>query len=300
MTSSRQQLTDEQRQELIAAQIMNLLPTPFVRALGAYMGKRAAKKAIKEQQQWTQNIRANLSKLKEFNDPIQQEKYILKWTSYIGTLHSEIVIIQRLVKENLLEITGKEYIDSAKSPLILTTCHLGNWELIGHLLSKLPNPTSVLYAPQANPVYHHFALKARSSWHPPLDLIPASSQASSQLIKALKQGNNLLIFIDEKKNDFIWSPSLGRQLPYAGNRWLAARLAVRYQVDIVPLYVHKIDQARYRIVIEQKLEKCVDGGQNQEIDWADQLNERLNTLINTYLDQWYWLGELDLDKPLPG
>lgn len=299
MTPSIEQLTTAQKQELIAAQLMTFLPTSWVRTLGSYMGKQAAKKAIQEQEQWTQNIRTNLVKLKGIDNSSQQEQYISEWTQYIGKLHSEIVIVQKLIKESYLEIVGEENIKKAASPVILTTCHLGNWELIGHFLTKLPNPTSVLYAPQSNPIYHHYALKARRSWHPPLDLIPASSNATFQLIKALKKGHNLLIFVDEEKDDYIWSPSLGRQLPYAGNRWLAVRLAVRFQVDIVPLYVNRIPKDRYRIVIEPKLEKCFDDDKKQAIDWADQLNERLNRWISSHLDQWYWLGALDFDKPSP-
>jgi hypothetical protein len=86
-----------------------------------------------------------------------------------------------------------------------------------------------------------------------LELIAASPQALRQLCKALAAGRNLLLYVNEVKDGFVWAPSLGRRIPERGNRWLAARLAVRYRVDLLPVSVERIGPARFRILISPKL-----------------------------------------------
>lgn len=132
-----------------------------------------------------------------------------------------------------------------------------------------------------------------------LELVPASPRAAFQINRALACKKNLLLYVDEEKGGYVWAPSLGRELPYAGNRWMAARLAVRHEIDIVPVYVEQVAEARYRIVIEAKLQRGGGTETSRARSLADQLEQRLDEWIRARLEQWYWLPSLALDKPLP-
>ena len=46
-----------------------------------------------------------------------------------------------------------------------------------------------------------------------------------KLDKYLSEKTNLYILADEEKAGFVSAPSLGRDLPYVGNRWMLSRLA---------------------------------------------------------------------------
>lgn len=299
MRQTQQKLTPDQQKELWASRLMTFLPTDWTTAIGAFMGERAALQAIREEKDWVKNLHNNFAKLRGITDPVEREQKIIQWTRRVGRLHSEFTILHQLVVEGRVEILGQENLSGLTSPVIFVSCHLGNWELTGQVVTSLQNCTYALYASPENPVYENIAAKARRGWKSKLTMVAASSCAIFQLNRALSQGNNLLLFIDEEKDGYIWGPSLGRKLPYAGNRWLAARLAVRHQVDIVPLYVEQVGNSRYRIVIEPVL-KQVDGDpQSRTKNLADQLDQRLNDWIATRLDQWYWFSDLDLTKSLP-
>jgi lauroyl/myristoyl acyltransferase len=120
-----------------------------------------------------------------------------------------------------------------------------------------------------------------------------------QLVRALNSGRNMLIYIDEPRSDYVWAPSLGRTLPEAGNRWLTARLAVRHQLDILPVHVETLGVARYRIVIAPKLSP----GKGDEAvcvrALADEMDRWLEAWIRPDLENWYSLKDFVHDKPAP-
>lgn len=293
------ELTPAEKREYWVARLMAHLPIPWAAAIGSYMGERAVRAAIRDNLDWIQKMHCNLESLLEIGDRQEREQWIINWTRRVGRMHSEYTLIPRLIKDKRIEVLGKENLDGLDKSVIFVSCHSGNWELVGHVLWSLPRPIAALYATPENPVHQTIAIQVRKDWVDHTELIPASSRAMFQLVRALNRGNHLLLFIDEEKNGEILAPSLGRDLPYAGNRWLAARLAIKYNIDIFPIYVEEIDNSRYRVVIEQKLNHGSGPREKRARYLADQLDKRLDCWIREHLEQWYWLGTLDLNKTLP-
>lgn len=257
------------------------------------------RQAICEDSPWIKQMHINFERLRGIKDADLREQMIIEWTRQIGRVQSEFTVLQRMTREDKIEVIGHENLQNISQPVIFVSCHLANWELVGHVLAPLSKPICALYAPPKNPVYHRVSMRARQDWVSNTELVAASPQAIFQLIRAINKGKHLLLFIDEEKDNYIWGPSLERKLPYAGNRWLAARLAVRHQVDIVPLYVERVGDSRYRVVIEPKLEQIDGDNESRAKDLADQLDHRLNCWVRERLEQWYWLSWLDLDKEMP-
>ncbi|MEB3312089.1 MAG: lysophospholipid acyltransferase family protein [Snowella sp.] len=285
--------------ELWIARLLEFLPISLVSDIGAYLGENAAWRAIQDNQYQVKNLHLNIERLQGINDSELRKHRIIEWAIQRGRMHAEFTILHKLVHEGYLEIVGQENLKNISKPAIFVSCHLANWELVGHIMASLSNPFCALYAPLKNPIYQKIAVKSRRKWRTDIELVPASTRAMFQLTRALKAGSNLLLFIDEEKGGYVWGPSLGRKLPYAGNRWLAARLAVQHKVDIVPLYIEQVDNARYRAVVEPKLQ-IIDSDRHSCAKYlADQMDHHLNQWIKKRLEQWYWLAHLDLDKPCP-
>lgn len=285
--------------QLSVAKAIGHLPAAWVSAIGNYFGREIAKKAIRENTPWIKDIHNNFKVLRGIDSISQREQEIIAWAGRTGRVHAEFNVLQRLVQEGKLEVNGQENLKNLTQPVIFVSCHLTNWELAAYVGTKLPSPSCTIYSPPSNPVYYQVAINARKAWLADFELIPASSRALFQVTRALTQGKNLLLFVDEERDGYIWGPSLGRKLPYAGNRWLAARLAVRYQLDIVPGYVERINHSHYRVVIEPKLKRGSGDAENQAKFFADQIDQHCDRWVREHLEEWYWLSWLALDKPLP-
>jgi lauroyl/myristoyl acyltransferase len=301
-------LTPAQYRELWLTRLMRHLPVTWVSAIGGYLGARYGRELIAERHAWVAQLSRNFEFFLGITDPDEQLRHVIAYTRRFGRIYAEYTALQRLVAQGRVEVVGREHLAGVSRPSIVVGCHLSNWELAGYVLLMLEGDACALYLRQDNPVRELVAAQARRSWHDStrnLELVPASPRAMwqpramRQLVRALNSGRNMLIYIDEPRSDYVWAPSLGRKLPEAGNRWLTARLAVRHQLDILPVHVETLGVARYRIVISPRLSP----GKGDEAACiralADEMDRWLETWIRPDLENWYSLKDFVHDKPPP-
>lgn len=285
--------------ELGISVLMRYLPIGWTSSIGAYFGTRFARNGIAAGRKWIKRLHHNIERLNGVTDPATRQARIIDYARQVGRVYAEFAVQQRIVAAGRLEVVGREHLENLSRPAIFVSGHLANWELVGHLHTLMANAGCALYDPPESPIRHRLAIRARSAWRSDSQLVAASSKALFQIAKALHAGCNLLIYVDEQRDGYIWAPSLGRQIPYAGNRWLASRLAVRHQADIVPVHIERIGDDCFRVIIEAKLLPG-EGSEDQRARFlADQIDQRLETWIRARPEHWYWLAMLDLDKPAP-
>lgn len=289
----------EEARDLLLAPLMRVLPIDWVSDFGAWMGEREGRRAIAAKRLWVQRLRDNFARFSGVVDPAEADRMVLAYTARVGRTYAEIPVMQRMVAERRVEIAGRENIHGLTRPTIFASCHLALWEVLAQAATLLPGGTTALYVPPANPVHTRFVLQARRSWSIDAELVAASPSAMRRIVRALAGGRNLLIFVDEEKDGYVWGPSLGRALPRAGNRWLAARLAVRHGADIVPVHVEAQGKARYRVIIEPKLDAGGGSREAQAASLAEQLDACFDAWIRAGLGDWYWLSVFEPDKAPP-
>lgn len=299
-----QKLSREEKFEWVMVRLFRLIPMTWASWIAGEMGARRGRAAIKADRLWVQRLRANLTRFCGVEDPAELDRRVIAFTRRLGRSYAEYAFLQRLFASGRVEMLGGENLDAAGKPFILVGCHIGNWELIGGLAQKWGG-SAVLYLPLASRVREDLARDVREAW-PDIELIPASPDAMlgidavMRLDRALAQGKNLAIFIDEERQGYVWAPSLGRKLPYAGNRWLAARLAARHSVPLVPAFVETLGLGKHRIVIQPKLEAPAElTGEALSRHFADQLDARLEAWIRPRIETWYWLPYFDPDVSCP-
>jgi lauroyl/myristoyl acyltransferase len=307
-TMARSGLTPAQYRELWLTRLLRYLPVTWVSAIGGHLGARYGHELIGEGHPWVGNLCRNFELFLGIKDPDEQRRRVIAYTRRFGRIYAEYTALQRLVARGRVEIVGREHLAGVSRPSIVVGCHLSNWELAGYVLLMLEGDACALYLRQDNPVRELVAARARQSWHDSsrsLELVPASPRAPwqpgamRQLVRALNSGRNMLIYIDEPRADYVWAPSLGRKLPEAGNRWLTARLAVRHQLDILPVHVETVGVARYRIVIAPRLSPGKGDEAASVRALADEMDRWLETWIRPDLENWYSLKDFVRDKPAP-
>lgn len=296
--------------DLVLWFVFRRLPVTWTSSIGGTLGGLYGRWQVFRNPRWLQRMHATLERFGPVPDPAERKRRLIRFFRGVGRVYAEFCVLQRLIKEGRIEVVGRERLRDLSRPAIIASCHLANWELVGYVMTQLEGLCCVVYAPPDNPIKHRLAVHARLAWQDLVDksrianqqgviLMPSSTNPMRQTAQALIQGRNLLMYVDEERGGYVWSPSLGRTIPYAGNRWLTARLAVRHQADIVPVYVEATGRARYRIVIEPRLTATEGDAETRARSLAEQLDERLNAWIRPRLEQWYWLPWFDFDKSPP-
>ncbi len=284
--------------EAFMVQLLRRLPITWASWLGGEIGAMRGRSALKGTSLWVQRLRRNIAHFSGITDPAELDRRVIAFTRRIGSFYAEYSNLQRLYASGRVEVVGGEHLDAAGRPFILVSCHVANWEYVCTLAYKYADWTA-LYLPLGGGIREKSVLDARKAW-PGLEFIPASPSAARQLDRTLQQGRGLLIYIDEEKEEYVWGPSLGRTLPYAGNRWLAARLAVRHGVNILPAFVEYLGPAKYRVVVQPALERPEGmAGEALARNLADQIDARSEAWIRPRIENWYWLPYFEADAPRP-
>lgn len=282
--------------EFSLARILQRLPIDLTSDMGAFFGRIEARRAIKNNRLWIGRLHSNFEKLQKIEKFSEREHLIFKHLSAIGRTYAEFMSQQKIINQGRLEIFGQEYLEKIDQQTIIVSCHLSNWELMGHIVSQLRRPISGIYLPPGNPVHNYLAVEARLQWPVEHDYFPVAVNAVRRLNQLLSKGSNLLLFIDEERDGYVSAPSLGREIPYAGNRWLAAKLAVKHNIRILPAFIECVGKGRYRAIIEPLIDMPTGSDKNENARIvADKLDERLNSWIIPRLADWYWLRYFDFE-----
>jgi len=290
--------TPAQLAEYCLARLMAYLPIDWTSDIGAFLGVQTGKNAMRDQRLWIKRLQGNLGEHFGISAPLELNQATCQYMSRVGRVYAEFMVQQKIVRQGRLEIIGQENLPSTDHQVIIASCHLANWELVGHVAAQLKRPVCAIYLPPKSPVEHHLAIKARKRWPVPFELVPTSPATMRHVNKAIHRGSNILIFVDEEKDGYVAAPSLGRQIPYSGNRWYASRLAVMHNMDILPVHIEPAGKARYQAIVSPVISAPETESNDQKArQLADALNDIMNECIGRLMEHWYWLPDFDRNKP---
>jgi KDO2-lipid IV(A) lauroyltransferase len=121
------------------------------------------------------------------------------------------------------------------------------------------------------------------------ELIPKGAIAARRAIAALRRGTNLGLLADQKMNDGIPVQFFGRPAMTAP---ALAVLALRFDCDVLPLRVERLDGARFRVTVFPPLPLPHSGEPHAD---AAALMARVNEVLEAWIrdrpEQWLWLHQ---------
>ena len=194
----------------------------------------------------TRLVRANLSRALPEKSPAEIERLTGDVWANAGGVLAEYPHLRKFTKpaRGLLQIETEEpdppYCKPGH-PVVFVAAHLGNWEVACAAMTQLGIRSHALFAPLSNPWLDRIMLRYRHD----LGTVPVSREAGLRgFMNALKAGEAPAMIIDRKVNDGIPVPFLGADKP---SSVLPARLALRFEVPLVPVRVTRVATARYRV-----------------------------------------------------
>jgi KDO2-lipid IV(A) lauroyltransferase len=119
------------------------------------------------------------------------------------------------------------------------------------------------------------------------ELIPKGAVAARRAIATLRRGAHLTILADQKMNDGIPVPFFGRPAMTAP---ALAALALRFDCDVLPARVERLDGAHFRLTVFPPLPLPRSGDAHAD---AAALMAQVNAILESWIrdrpGQWFWL-----------
>lgn len=187
-----------------------------------------------------------------------------------------------------LEIIGAEHVEAMRidgKPGILIAAHFGGWELSGPIAQHLGLPVHVIYRAANNPWVERLFRKGRGVAAE--SFIAKGSKGARQALAVLKEGGHLGMLVDQKMNDGISIPFLGREAMTAP---AVAHFALKFRCPVVPGRIERLPHARFRVTFEPPLALPESGDRGRD---AREMMIGINQIIERWVrerpGQWLWL-----------
>lgn len=144
-------------------------------------------------------------------------------------------------------------------------------------------PLAVVYSPMTNPLIDRMLLKKRRALR--CGLVDKTAGAR-ELMRHLAAGRSIGLVIDQRVDSGEAVPFFGRP---ANTSVTAARLALKFGLDLVPTQVERLKHSRFQVTYHEAI-KPRDPTANsraQSLDMTAQINHAFESWIRERLDQWY-------------
>ena len=192
-------------------------------------------------------------------------KYFRKSNSHISFKNSEV----------LLKISEE------KKPVIFVSGHFANFELMSMEITKRNILLATIYRPLnnlfLNPLMEHLRKKYICK-----NQIKKGINGVRECIEYLKKKYSIALMIDQRVSegemiDLFDKPALTTTLP--------AQLAIKFKMDIIPVYIERKENNNFEIQFEERVnpEDFKD-----KIELSKKLNYILEKMIIKNPSQWIW------------
>lgn len=234
-----------------------------------------------------------------FPDATKEERLAMAKGTFVslGRMLGETTQFRKLNRERLADIVDFELspdiaelyrrIKSEKRGLLITTGHLGNWEMLVTAFAVLYEPISYLARPLDNPLIEKMTLDIRTRFgNRPIN----KTNSAITAIGELREGGILGILADVNAH-----PKEGVFVPFFGipacTTSGAAMIAIRANALIMPAFcVWDHERKKYKFVHGPLLEPANTGDRKADIvATTAAYTAEIEKIIRCYPDQWTWI-----------
>ncbi len=208
---------------------------------------------------------------------------------HLGKALLEVMLITPRRLEQIVEFQGDETLRAAigvGKGVIYVTGHIGNWELMGHVVAARYN-LSVVAAPiepeQVNDMI--VGLRARMGVR---TILRSRPNASRELVRVFKENRIMGILIDQDTDvESAFVDFMGRP---AWTPTAAASMALKFGAPVIFGYIQRKSDNRHAITVEGPLELIRTGDREKDIIAnTAMLTKKIEDAIRRNPEQWVWM-----------
>ena len=195
-----------------------------------------------------------------------------------------------------IEVEGAEILtelDRQGRPAVLVGGHFANWEVMPAVIVRHMRDCRITYRHANNPAIDRAIIEQRKAYGVNI-LAPKGGQGAKAIMGALKDGASVALMNDQKMNDGVAAPFLGRQAMTASG---PARMALRYDCPLVPMGIVRKDGARFKVTVYDPIEKPDKDDPDAIVKTVTKVNQFIESEIRKAPSQWFWVHRR-FEKPL--
>ena len=210
----------------------------------------------------------------------------LMWNNY-GKIFAEYIFIKEFRYGKLskrIKIKRKDILDriiNTNKQVVFISGHFDNFELMAMSLEKAGIKLSAIYRPLNNFFLNQIIEKIREKYICK-NQIKKGVGGLKKLISLKRKNYSTALMIDQRVSEGISSNFFGEK---ALTTTIPAELVKKFNVEIVPIFIERIEGINFEITIQEPL---IFAKETSVQNITDELNKILEKMILAKPDQWIW------------
>lgn len=181
----------------------------------------------------------------------------------------------------LIDGCGLDAYRDGKRRAVFFGAHLANWELMALVLARAGVPLLALFAPLQNAILGRLMDRARLQLG--CQLLPRDA-SMRPVLRHLAAGGSLGLLVDLKVDDGVDVPFFGVPMRTSDT---PARMAARFDCDLIPVETERLGDARYRVTVHPPLPRPPPGDDESQRAWRTRaMIEAIEGFIREHPDEW--------------
>ena len=210
------------------------------------------------------------------------------WSNY-GKTFVEYLFLKKFKKNNShIIIKGEDILQkiiNKNKPVIFISGHFANFELMSMELTKRNIKLATIYRPLNNIFLNPFMEYIRKTYICKNQIKKGLAGVKSS-INYIQNNFSVAVMIDQRVSE-------GKRIPFFGHMALTttlpSQLAIKYQLDIVPIYIARNKNNNFEMEIYEPIvisEK--EDSETKKLDLTIKLNKITEEMISRDPGQWIW------------
>ena len=183
-----------------------------------------------------------------------------------------------------IKIEGNEILKEIKNSnrqVVFISGHFANFELMAMQIEKSGIKLSAIYRPLNN-IFLNQIMEGIRKKHICKNQIKKGIGGLKKLITLKKNNFSTAMMIDQRVSEGILSNFFNQK---ASTTSIPAELVKKFNIDIVPVYIERIEGINFKI----KIYKPLNFNEESSVqNITDKLNQILETMIVKKPEQWIW------------
>jgi Kdo2-lipid IVA lauroyltransferase/acyltransferase len=234
-------------------------------------------------------ISENLNKFMSIYNEEEKKNIKLKMWSNYGKTFVEYLFLKKFRNNNShIKIKGEHILSEiikTNKPVIFVSGHFANFELMSMELTKRNIKLATIYRPLNNLFLNPFMEHVRRTYVCKNQIKKGLAGVKSA-INYIQKNFSIALMVDQRVSE-------GKRLPFFDNMALTttlpAQLAIKYQLDIVPIYIARKENDDFEMEIYKPIKIAdVKDVETNRLDLTIELNKITEKMISKDPGQWIW------------
>ena len=234
-------------------------------------------------------IDQNLEKyLGNYNEGKKDNIKLDMWSNYGKTFVEYLFLKKFRNNKDHIQIKGEENLKdiiNANKQVIFISGHFANFELMSMELTKRKIKLATIYRPLNNFFLNPFMEYVRETYVCK-NQIKKGISGVKEAIDYIKKNYNVALMVDQRVSE-------GKKLPFfeesALTTTLPAQLALKFNLEIIPIYIRRMEGDNFEMEIYKPLDFIkTDNVNSDKISLSIKINKIIEEMVSRDPGQWIW------------